>query len=56
MIELTQCPRQIWTTSDVIKVLALHLLLVRFTVIKVIEVADDNRHRQGDCQDTSNGT
>lgn len=40
---LTQRPRQIGAARDVIKVLTLHLLLIRFEVIKVVEIAHDNR-------------
>lgn len=44
--ELTQRPWQIGTARDVIKVLTLHLLLIRFEVIKVVEIAHDNRLRE----------
>jgi len=37
----------------VVEILALHLLLIRFAVIEVIEITDDNRYRQCDCQHTS---
>ena len=39
-----------------IEILWLHLLLVSFTMIKVIKVWDDDRHWQSNRQDTSNGT
>lgn len=45
---LAQSAWQIRTTRHMIEVLRLHLLLVRFTVIEVIEIGNYNRHRQSD--------
>jgi hypothetical protein len=44
------------TTLNMVKVLGLHLLLVSFAVIKIVEVADNDGHGQGNCQNPSNGT
>lgn len=38
-----------------IEVLALHFLLIGFAMVEVIEVADNNRHWQCNCQHTGNG-
>lgn len=53
---LTQRSWQIRATSNVIKVLTLHFLLVGLTMVEVIEVAHDNGNRECNGQDTSNGT
>lgn len=38
-----------------VEVLRLHLLLVSLTVIEIVEVGDDNWHRQRDGQHTGDG-
>lgn len=54
-IFLTQCTWKIGTACNVVKVLTLHLLLIRFEMIKVVEIAHDNRHRKRDGQHASDG-
>ena len=39
-----------------IKILRLHLLLVCFAVVKVVEVGYNDRHRKSDSEHPGNGT
>lgn len=51
---LTQSARKIRTASDMVEVLTLHLLLIRLAMVEVVEVADDDRYRQGNREHTGN--
>ena len=48
--------RKVWTALNVIEILRLHLFLVGFPVVKIVEVAHNDGHRQSDCQNPGNGT
>lgn len=52
---LTQRAWQIRTARNVVKVLTLHLLLIRLEMIEVVEVAHDNRHGKGNGQYARDG-
>lgn len=54
-LRLTQGARKIRAAGDVVEVLRLHLLLVRFAVVEVVEVGDDDGHRQRDGEHTRDG-
>lgn len=43
-MRLTKCAGQIRTTGDVVEVLRLHLLLVRLSMVEVVEVGHDDGH------------
>lgn len=51
----TYSTRQIWTTGHVVEVLTLHLFLVSLEMVEVVKVRDDDRHRKGDGEHTSDG-
>lgn len=51
--EIRTRTRKIRAAGHVIEVLRLHLFLVSLTMIEVVEVGDNDRHRQGDRQHTS---
>ena len=51
---LTHSARQVGTAGDVVEVARLHLLLVRLTVVEVVEVGHDDGHRKRYGQHASN--
>ena len=48
--------RHVWTTLDMVEILWLHLFLVCLPVIEVVEVGNNDRHRERDRQHAGNGT
>ncbi len=48
--------RHIWTTLDMVEILWLHLFLVCLPVIEVVEVGNNDRHRERNRQHAGNGT
>lgn len=43
---LTKCTRQVGTTCDMIEVLTLHLFLICFSVVEIVEIANYHRNRK----------
>ncbi len=48
--------RPVGAALDVVEILRLHLFLVCLPVVEVVEVGNNDRHRQGDRQHAGNGT
>lgn len=53
---LAQRSGQVWAARHMVEILRLHLLLVRFTVVEVVEVGDYDGHRKRDGQHTGDRT
>lgn len=53
--DITQRAGQIRATCDMVEVLRLHLLLVRLSVIEIVEVGNNDGHGEGNSEHTSNG-
>lgn len=54
--EPTYSSWKIGTTGNVIKILRLHILLIRLSMVEIIEIGNDNWYRKSDCEHTSDGT
>lgn len=53
-IRFADGPGKIRTASDMIEVLRLHFLLISLTMVEVVEVGHDDRHRKSDGEHTGN--